>query len=273
MAPVMPQEPRLPAAPADANEMDQALFWLGLTKRVAVFTGAGISVPSGIPDFRGERGLWTRYDPNVCVNIDVFKKNPVPFWKMSLECEALMCKARPNAAHIALAELESLVRGRVDVITQNIDSLHQTAGTSQVFELHGNTRGGRCLHCQRSFSPAELQHLVQVSVPPRCSACNSSQVKTNVVMFGEMLPSNDLAAARAVVQQCDLLFVVGSALQVAPAHFLPIIAKTQGARVVFINKTATQLDAAADVIIRGAAEKVLPALVQRLRMLDLPLID
>lgn len=228
-------------------------------KRVVVFTGAGVSTESGIPDFRSPGGLWTKFDPED-FTIDKFLSNPETRrkqWRFLLSSD-LLKDADPNAAHKAIAELEAL--GRLDcVITQNIDNLHQKAGnhSNKVYELHGNMNWIRCLECNNRSPLEEIlrEHEASNDVPS-CRRCGGI-LKPDVIFFGESLPEETLQDATRHANHCDLMIVVGSSLVVYPAAYMPLYAKQSGAGLVIINLTPTPADRTADVVIRDSAGEVM----------------
>lgn len=207
-----------------------------LESRYAVaLTGAGISVESGIPDFRGKDGVWSRYDPFEYGHIDSFRADPAKVWNMLREMSALVEGVSPNDAHYALGELEKLGVLKV-VITQNVDSLHQKGGTSNVVEFHGNFRGMHCDHCRRPYASSEVS---LVELPPSC-ACGGP-IRPDVVLFGEGIPEEAYSLAFEAAEKCDLMVVVGTSASVAPASDLPLVARRRGARIVEINPQASEL--------------------------------
>ena len=204
--------------------------------RLAIaLTGAGISVESGIPSFRGAHGLWTRYDPMEYAHIQAFLTNPAKVWKLLRELEETIARARPNPAHYALAELEQLGRLRA-VITQNVDNLHQEAGSRNVIEFHGNARRFVCLRCKRSFDPKTLNFS---QVPLYCPC--SGLIKPDIIFFGEEIPVDANKAAFELAEKCDLMLVIGTSAAVMPANYLPYTAKNHGARIIEINPETTEL--------------------------------
>lgn len=226
------------------------------SESMVAFTGAGISAESGIQTYRGDDGVWNRYDPRKYANINHFFKDPSYYWSFFKEVRfPALSRARPNPAHLALAGLES--RGRLKaVITQNIDGLHQLAGSGNVLELHGNTRRFSCLSCGNSLTLEEVYHLLHRELPPVCPQCQGT-LKPDVVFFGESLPVAVLNRARDASRECDLFLVVGSSLVVQPAASLPVMAKDNGAWLVIVNKDQTPLDHMADLVIRESATRVL----------------
>lgn len=228
--------------------------------RLVVFTGAGISAESGIPTYRGDDGVWHKYDPSIYANIDNFFRDPSYYWRFFKEVRCpVLEKARPNQAHQALARLES--GGNLSaVITQNIDGLHQAAGSGRVLELHGNTRRILCLNCGVSYTMRAVFKMLDTQLPPVCADCGGV-LKPDVVFFGESLSPAVLDAAATEAAGCDLFLVVGSSLVVQPAAGLPIMAKQNGAQVVILNKDPTRLDHMADLVIHAPASGVLAAAV------------
>jgi len=207
-----------------------------LHSRYAVaLTGAGISVESGIPDFRSEKGFWTKYDPFEYGHIDSFRADPAKVWKMLMDVGALVEGVNPNEAHMALGDLEKLGIIKM-VITQNIDSLHQRGGSSNVVEFHGNFRSMHCDYCQKSFLREDIS---LVSLPPLCSC--GGPIRPDVILFGEAIPAEAYSRAFDAAEKCDLMLVVGTSARVAPASQLPVIAKRRGAHVLEINPVASEL--------------------------------
>lgn len=234
------------------------------SKYVVTFTGAGISSESGIPTYRGEGGLWTKYDPNIYANIYYFHKDPSYYWDFFREVRyPMLKKVKPNKAHVALAEM-----GRAGylktVITQNIDGLHQEAGSSSVIELHGTTRVIYCQSCSKEYSMDEAFSKVETEIPPICSECKG-KLRPAVVFFGEPLDPKILRSAYEEAENCDFILAVGSSLVVFPAVDIPLRAKKRGATLVIINKESTPLDHLADYVMNDEAGKVLPQIVQCLK--------
>ncbi len=227
--------------------------------RVVVFTGAGVSTESGIPDFRSPGGFWTKFDPED-FTIDKFVSNAETRrkqWRFLISGD-LLKEAVPNAAHEAIAELEAL--GRLDcVITQNIDNLHQKAGNDpgRVYELHGTLHWIRCLECGGRYALEEiLKKYRMTDEPPACERCGGI-MKPDVIFFGEALPEETLREATRRAGCCDLLIVVGSSLVVYPAATMPVIAKRSGAKLVIVNLTPTPADEIADIVINAFAGETL----------------
>ncbi len=228
---------------------------------IVAFTGAGISTPSGIPDFRSpESGLWAFSDPMEVASIWGFRRQPEAFFEWVRPLAETIQTARPNSAHKALAQMEKMGKLRA-VITQNIDELHQRAGSRRVLELHGHLREATCMRCFNIVPGQDLlKRFINEGVLPRCSC--GGILKPNVILFGEMLPQDIVAEAKAEARSCDLMIIAGSSMEVAPASDLPVLARETGARLIIVNYQATALDREADVIIREDVAKVLPALLK-----------
>jgi NAD-dependent deacetylase len=245
-----------------------AAAWVAAATRVVVFTGAGVSTESGIPDFRGRDGLWRRYDPEDFSYPRFLASGEARrrYWAVGRELYGAMQAAAPNAAHRAIVDLDAL--GRLDcVITQNVDNLHQRAGTApgKVIELHGNATRVRCLDCGWSGARDEIQaRLVAGEEEPACWTCGGI-LKPTTVLFGEPMPAAAVQAAEQRARRADCCVVVGSSLSVYPAARLPVIAKEAGARLVIVNLDATPLDGLGDVVIPGRAGEIMARLVAAVR--------
>ena len=229
-----------------------------------VFTGAGISTESGIPDFRGPQGLWRRINPEK-FSIDYFYENPLEVWKLVLQLHKLLRKAKPNKAHYAIAELEKMGLIKA-IVTQNIDGLHQAAGSKNVIELHGNSRLAVCTICGHRVGIEEALRQVEENNTPKCPKCGGL-LKPDAVFFGEPLPREALEKAFREASKAELLIVVGSSLTVYPAAYIPLHAKEHGAKIAIINATRTQLDSIADIIVRGKAGEVLEKMLKTVKSL------
>ena len=232
---------------------------------VVVLTGAGVSTPSGIPDFRSPfSGLWNTLDPMEVASIWGFHDNPERFYRWFMPVARAIRTARPNAAHYALAELERA--GKLDLlITQNIDGLHQQAGSSTVAELHGHIRSAHCLGCARETPSDLLWAKVEQGEVLRCEECGHL-LKPNAILFGEPLPYESLRRAQEAALRCDLMVAIGTSLEVEPASDLPHLARRRGSRIVIINRQPTVSDSVAEVTVRGDIAAVLPQLVEILRL-------
>lgn len=238
---------------------------IGRARHTTVLTGAGISTPSGIPDFRSPgAGLWSKANPFVVASIYAFRIKPHLFFDWIRPLVSTLLNAVPNPAHLALAQLEKMGKLK-SIITQNIDSLHQKAGSRNVIEVHGHIRTATCVRCYHTvFTEAVVGQFVQEHGIPRCERCGGV-LKPNVILFGEQLPVAEVNAARREAQACDLMVIAGTSLQVVPAADLPLIAQANGAHVVVINKQPTPADKQADVVIRQDVVLALPGIVAALR--------
>jgi len=246
--------------------IDKAAELVARSQRLVIFTGAGVSTESGIPDFRGPGGVWSRFDPEE-FTYQKFVSSPAnrkKHWVMSREM--FMKEYEPNEAHQAIAELDRM--GKLDcVITQNVDNLHQKAGLSRdkVFELHGNTKFVKCLTCGRRYPAAEIAARLDAGEEdPPCPTCWGI-LKPDGVFFGEALPQEVLQEAVYHSQHCDLFMVVGSTLVVYPAAYMPVYALECGANLIIINLTETPMDSSARVVINEKAGEVLPRIVTAAR--------
>lgn len=225
---------------------DFARFLYGSKKTVAL-TGAGISTGSGIPDYRSPgTGLWNKIDQSV-VSLDGFLKNPENYYSYALDLYPVRKKALPNSAHHFLSRLEKdgVLEG---IITQNVDGLHQQAGSALVYELHGSTRRVVCLSCHLDFSmEMAMEKVMSGENPPTCSC--GGILKPDAVFFGEALPENTWNKAKNLIFQSDLLIVIGTSLQVYPASSLPLVALESGSSLVVVNLEKTPFDEYADLVI------------------------
>lgn len=239
--------------------LDRARAVLAAAESTAAFTGAGMSTASGVPDFRSPGGIWSRYKP---VPFQEFVADPDArrrYWQYKKETYADFARARPNAGHRALAAMESAGRLR-GVVTQNIDGLHQEAGSRLVLELHGTNRRVVCIRCAREWPAAEIQsRLLEGCEVPECDHCGGI-LKAATVSFGQALPADVLEASFHVATTVDVLLVLGSSLVVHPAASIPAAAAEAGARLVIVNREPTPLDGMAEVVLREPLEDVLPAL-------------
>jgi len=229
-------------------------------RRGMAFTGAGVSVESGIPDFRGPGGLWTRVDPYRVASIDRFREDPTEYWSFSLAHRRT--GARPNPAHRALVALEEA--GHLQgVVTQNTDGLHQLAGSREVIELHGSSSRVVCLDCGAGFPRDAIDRLNREHCPPACPACAGRFLKPTVIFFGEALPAEAVRRAEEWARTADVVLVVGSSLQVYPAADVPRLAYESGAQLCIVNAEPTPFDGLAACVVRGRAGEILPAVVPR----------
>ncbi len=238
--------------------VNEAIAILKKANYVVALTGAGISTPSGIPDFRSpSSGLWEHDDPMVVANIQTFKQTPARFFDWMRPLLKSMLVAAPNAAHLALAQLE---RSGVlkAIITQNIDTLHTRANSQTIYEVHGHMRDSTCLRCYTVY-PAEVSAdaVLELNEIPYCPDCGGV-LKPNIIMFGEMLPVRVMNDAKKAIRQCDVIIAIGTSLEVAPVGDLPMLAKSLGAKFIIINLGETYADNMADVVIHADVIDVLP---------------
>lgn len=244
---------------------------LAAARYAIALTGAGLSVESGIPSFRGPGGLWTRYGPPGNLSYQEFVRDPQGWWERRLQDEvtpgnptyalkAAADSAAPNPGHLALSELE---RAGVikSVITQNVDGLHTRAGSRALLEIHGSRNRLRCIGCGRQWLRADY---VVTDLPPVCRQCGGI-IKPDTVMFGEPIPRAALDACRAAVEQCDVMLLAGTSGAVNPAAQFPRLAHERGAQIIEVNPAATELTAVADVVITRPAGIALQAIAELLR--------
>lgn len=238
--------------------MEEVRQWIREARSIAVLTGAGISAESGVPTFRDAMsGLWARFDPRELATEDAFRAHPQRVWDWYAERREAMAGVEPNAGHHALAAFQARHPGRLTLITQNVDGLHQRAG-SAVLALHGDLCADRWLDAPR---PCCTGHPPAPGRPPRCAACGNLR-RPAVVWFGEALPEAELMAAEAAAESCDLMLVVGTSGEVYPAAGLAYQAQRAGARVVIVNPQPSALDALAGAKVRERAARCLPFLME-----------
>lgn len=227
-----------------------------------VLTGAGVSTESGIPDFRSPTGLWAQFDPLEYGSIEAFRRDPLRVWSFYKPRVSMLTEAEPNPAHLALAELEQ--RGLVQaVVTQNIDLLHERAGSRAVVEVHGSIRTATCPGCGAQHELETVLELLAEANAPACPACGEI-VKPDVVFFGELLPPEAIDRAYQLAREAELMLVVGSALEVHPIAGLPDETLRAGGLLAIVNRGSTPYDSRAKLRIDGSAGEVLPAVVAAL---------
>jgi NAD-dependent protein deacetylase/lipoamidase len=236
---------------------------LGESERTVVLSGAGVSVPSGIPDFRTpETGLWEKVDPMEVAHIEVFERDPARFWSYYRPRFHALADKRPNRAHEALAELER--RGLIEgVITQNIDRLHRAAGSRNLVEVHGSIETSSCTRCAAAFELAEVEGLFDERGVAVCTSCGGS-VKPDVVLFGELLPESAMVRATDLAERAELMICVGSSLAVHPVAGLPRLTLERGGRLAIVTKGETPYDEAAELKLDGEVDEELVALLAAL---------
>jgi NAD-dependent deacetylase len=226
-------------------------------------TGAGVSVPSGIPDFRTpETGLWANFDPMEVAHIDVFERDPARFWSYYRPRFHELGDKRPNGAHRVLAELER--RGLIEgVITQNIDRLHRAGGSRNVVEVHGSIETSSCRRCATAFEIEEIDALFDADGIAVCSSCGGA-VKPDVVLFGELLPESAMARARDLAERAELMLCVGSSLAVYPVAGLPQLTLERGGRLAIVTKGPTPYDEDAELRLGGEVDAELETVLAAL---------
>ena len=248
------------------DPIDQTAEWILQSQRLVVFTGAGLSTESGIPDFRSPGGVWSRYNP-VDFDFQNFlagEASREKYWQMATEMYASIREARPNPAHLAIYELDRL--GKLEaVITQNIDGLHEKAGhgADKIIELHGTALHVSCLNCGKRYNRDEIQERIKQGIKaPACDDCQGP-LKPATISFGQAMPERETQEAYRRSAASDLFIVIGSSLVVQPAASLPLAAKQGGAKLVIINRDSTPYDDLANLVIHGQAGRILPAILGR----------
>ncbi|KAF0108248.1 MAG: NAD-dependent deacetylase [Anaerolineaceae bacterium] len=233
------------------------------SKHTVLLTGAGFSTPSGIPDFRSEgTGLWAKLDPMEVASLDTFRKAPEKFYAWIRPLIATMQQAQPNAAHLAVARMGAAGFVR-EIITQNIDGLHQKAGSRNVLEMHGTLRTLSCGGCFRQFPNDNfIEPFINDGIIPRCPECGGL-LKPDAILFGEQLPVKSWQAARQAARTCDLMLVAGSSLEVLPVAGLPLQALDRGAHLIIVNQSPTYLSVRADAVLLGDVAEILPLIAKR----------
>jgi len=248
------------------EELEDASNLLIASKYAIGLTGAGVSVESGIPPFRGPGGIWTKYGEPPMDGYQRFLADPKGWWETRTrgaglgEFAAKLAEAKPNPGHHALAELEEMGILKC-LITQNIDNLHQKAGSKNIAEIHGNTVKLRCISCNTRWPRDEFEIR---EIPPRCPKCGGL-IKSDTVMFGEPIPSDVLAKCHVETEKCDCMLVAGTTATVYPAASFPILAKRRSATLIEVNLYESELSRMCDVILRGPSAEILPLLVERIR--------
>lgn len=247
------------------QQIQHAASLIASARYIVAMTGAGISTPSGIPDFRSaDSGLWDQADPLEVASIFAFRHNPQRFYNWVRPLALLMLEARPNPAHYALVTLER--EGKLKaIITQNIDNLHGKAGSKTVYELHGHLREVTCTRCFAVLdSAAAFAQFISDGQVPRHTC--GGVLKPNVILFGEPLPMRELVLAQEVIKAADLVLVAGSSLEVAPASDLPALALEHSAKLIIVNYQPTYLDSRAAVVIHADVADVLPRIVELVKV-------
>ena len=235
---------------------------LAVARCIVAFTGAGMSAESGVPTFRGPEGIWSKFRPEELASMNAFLKNPALVWEWYAHRRRVIATVQPNAGHVALASMEQFYPSVV-VVTQNIDNLHRRAGSSTVYELHGNIERNYCRGCGAVYYGDEVPLREGI---PTCPACNDL-IRPDVVWFGEFLPEDQWDAALRAAASADVLLSIGTSGIVYPAAMIPTIGKQAGAFLVEVNPEQTPLSESADVSLRGSACEVLPRIVTAARSL------
>jgi NAD-dependent deacetylase len=251
-------------SPQTQSAIDFAADLFRQAKHAVALTGAGLSTPSGIPDFRSTgTGLWSRDEPLEVASLSTFRTAPEKFFEWFRPLASQIYNAQPNPAHLSLAKLEKA--GYIhSIITQNIDMLHQKAGSKTVIEMHGTMQTLTCTQCYHQVNAAcHLDLFVENGVPPRCAKCGQV-LKPDVILFGEQLPQAAWFKAQREARQCDLMLIVGSSLEVLPVAGLPMQALDRGAHLIIVNNAQTYLNVRADVVISEDAAVIIPAIVEKI---------
>lgn len=232
---------------------------LKFAKSVVFFSGAGISAESGIPTFRGKEGIWNKFRPEELANFDAFIRNPQLVWEWYNYRKSIAHQSKPNEGHLAIVEFEKYFE-EVIVITQNVDNLHRRAGSKIIYELHGNIEKNFCVKCKKRYE-GDLEFKDGI---PKCSC--GGLIRPDIVWFGEFLPVDQFQSSEKAARNCDIFFIVGTSAVVYPAASLVGLAKSNGAFLVEVNIEETEASSIADVSLFGESGKVLPLIVERLRL-------
>lgn len=236
------------------------LSTLSRSSDVVVFTGAGISAESGVPTFRGNEGIWTKFKPEELASMNAFLRNPELVWEWYAARKTIIAGVQPNPGHYALVEMEKHFTS-LTIITQNIDNLHRRAGSKNVFELHGNIERNYCITCATPYTNEFVT--AKSTGAPRCTC--GGMIRPDVVWFGEMLPEDEWNGAEKACQRADVLISVGTSGVVYPAAALPMEAKRNGALIIEINPEPTPLTEYADEFLQGNSGEILPRLLDQLQ--------
>ena len=229
---------------------------LKTAKSVVFFTGAGISAESGVPTFRGKEGLWKKFKPQELANFDAFIRNPDLVWEWYQYRRKIVEKANPNPGHLAIVEMEKYFED-VSVITQNVDNLHNRAGSKNVYELHGNIERNYCIDCEAIYNTTELEISGKA---PRCKKCGGL-IRPDIVWFGESIPQSIFSVAEFKAKNSDICFVIGTSAIIYPAASIPRLAKENGAYLVEINIEPTEISHFVDYSLIGKSGEILPEIL------------
>ncbi|MEX2754617.1 MAG: NAD-dependent deacetylase [Candidatus Sigynarchaeota archaeon] len=242
-----------------SREAEKIAALLRQARHAIALTGAGISTDSGIPDFRSPKtGLWNQKDAKMLTEPGAFDKAMDYFWKFGYKIGKKILKAKPNPGHQILARWEMELGIIKAIITQNVDELHQRAGSKNVIEIHGTAFEGKCMFCRGSYTMKQMMRLYKESrkTYPCCIVC-SAPVRPQVVLFGEELPREAMARASEEIKQCDVALLLGSSSVVYPANYLPVLIKENGGKVIIVNQVETELDRIASIVVHGSISHVL----------------
>jgi len=251
----------------EKKKIQQAAELLANSKSAIALTGAGISTESGIPDFRGDEGIWKKYPIETFGTLESLLKDPTKFWDMAKKIAPNIFKAKPNLGHYALTELEDLGIIKA-IITQNIDELHQQSGSVIVYEVHGSINRFSCLGCRASYTKEQIYRKLkkEKKTGPSCDFC-ASPLKPSVVLFGEGLPRFEMYQSQALAQKADIMLIAGSSLSVAPVCDLPLYTLREKGKLIIVNDEPTDLDEKAEVVIHHKIGRVLPLIVEEIKKL------
>ncbi len=238
------------------DQLAQARAWLREASRVTVLSGAGTSAESGVPTFRGPGGLWRDFKPEQLATPEAFHANPKLCWEWYDWRRSLIAQVKPNLGHFSLAQLEQRLQDRFILITQNVDGLHNRAGSQRILKIHGDIWWTLCLSCNKIQSDFRVP---LPELPPRCPC--GGLLRPGVVWFGESLPTLTWEQAENAARDCDLFLIVGTSAVVYPAASLAPLAQRHGARLIEINMEETPLSGSADLSLRGASGEILPQLI------------
>jgi NAD-dependent deacetylase len=252
----------------DKENIKKAAKLLLNSKNAIVLTGAGISTESGIPDFRGEGGIWDKYKPEIYGNIQAFLKDPSKFWKMAEDIAPTLFNAEPNPGHYAIADLEKMNIVKA-IITQNVDELHQKSGSIIVYEVHGSVNRFSCIGCRASYNKAQLLRKLkkEKELPPGCNYCGAP-LKPSVVLFGENLPNFEKYMSIDLAEKADVMLIAGSSLMVAPICDLPLFTLRKGGKIIIINDEPTYLDERAEIVVNNKTGVVLPLILEEIKKIQ-----
>ena len=254
---------------SERENIKKAAELLTNSKNSIVLTGAGISTESGIPDFRGEGGIWDKYKPEIYGDIESFLKDPSKFWKMAEDIAPTLFNAEANPGHFALAELEKMKIIKA-IITQNVDELHQKAGAVIVYEVHGNINRFTCLGCRASYNKDQVLNKLKrrKRSSPLCDYCGMP-LKPSVVLFGEDLPKFEKYMSVDLAKKADVMLIAGSSLTVAPICDLPVYTLSGGGKLIIVNDQPTHLDDKAEIVLNNKTGTILPLIVEEIKKIKI----